>query len=166
MNTNSLAEQFRKRQKAINDFANSKDIRLIMAREAIHHFEDSFVNEGFTDKHLTKWKDVQRRNKFSQWYGHSGQTGKFSNARTTAPILTGETTELQNAFSFDETPTGIIVKNNKKYARVHNFGGMAKIYGKKPFMMTPRTFMAPSAVLNRNIYAKIFRELKKRLNAI
>ncbi len=162
----NLAEQFRKRKEEINNFLRGSDIRTIIGVEAVNHYQESFANEGFTDKHLVKWKDVQRRNTFSKWYGHSGQTGKFSNARTTANILTGETGELMNAIRFAPTARGVEIINAKKYARVHNFGGMAKIYGKKPFMMTPRPFMMPSAVLNDKIRSKILRELKRRLNAV
>ncbi len=161
-----LAEQFRKRKEEINRFLNSSDIRTIIGVEAVNHYQASFANEGFTDKHLVKWKDVQRRNTFSKWYGHSGQTGKFSNARTTANILTGETVELMNAIRFAPTAQGVEVINSKKYARVHNFGGMAKIYGKKPFTMTPRPFMMPSSILNDKIRSKILRELKRRLNNV
>lgn len=166
MSNNSLTEQFSKRKKEIEAFLQSSDIRTIIGVEAVNHYQESFTNEGFTDKNLQKWKDVQRRNMFSAWYGHSGQTGKSSKARTYAPILTGETGELQAAIHYTPTTQGVTVINSKKYARVHNFGGMARIYGKKSFLMQPRTFMAPSAVLNNKIRAKILRELKRRLNTI
>ncbi len=161
----NLTEQFRKRKEELNNFLKT-DAPLIVGREAVNHYQESFANEGFTDEKLTKWKDVQRRNPFSKWHGHSGQTGKFSNARTTANILTGETGDLMDAIRFDTTPKGVQVYNNKKYARVHNFGGMAKIYGKKPFMMTPRPFMLPSSVLNHKIREKIIQKMKERLNTI
>lgn len=166
MSVNSIEDQFLQRKKQIEALLRSSDIRTIIGVEAVNHYQESFANEGFTDKNLQKWKEVKRRNSFSKWYGHSGQTGKFSTARTTAPILTGETGELMNAIRFVPTAQGVTVINAKKYARVHNFGGMAKIYGKKPFTMPKRTFMAPSTVLNEKIRAKIVRELKRRLNTI
>ncbi len=152
-----------KKIKEITTFIESNDVKQIVGTEAVNHFKDSFENEGFTDKKLEKWEEVERRKKESEWYGHSGQTGKFSNTRTTSKILRGGTRELANAITFRITSKGVLIINSTKYAKVHNFGGKAYIYGKKAFIMKQRKFMGHSVVLNQKIRDKIIRELKKRL---
>lgn len=158
MDIQDFAKRFPQKMAKITEFANGSKIRDILGVEAVNHYKQSFLDQGFTDEVLNPWKDVKRRNPESKWYGHSGQTGKFSAARTTAKILTGETRELQNAITFRRLENGVRVSNEKPYASVHNYGGMAKIYGKKAFQMPPRKFIGKSAVLVSNINAKIHRE--------
>lgn len=95
----------------IKHFVNGDEIKNILGLEAVNYYKESFQNEGFTDESLNPWKNVQRRNPASKWYGHSGQTGKFSQARTSAKILSGETRELQNAIIFKYIPSGVRVAN-------------------------------------------------------
>lgn len=161
MKIEEFARLFPQKLKEITDFTQSDDIKDIVGVEAVNHFKESFANEGFTDETLNPWKDVKRRDPSSAWYGHSGQTGKFSPARTTAKILSGETKELQNSLTYTRINNGARITSDKPYASVHQFGGMAKIYGKKPFHMTPRPFVGKSAVLVRNINEKIKREITK-----
>lgn len=158
MNIYEFNQRFDANMHKIKEFANGDDIKDIIGVEAVNHYKQSFANQGFTDKVLNPWQDVQRRNPSSNWYGHSGQTGRFSAARTTAPILSGETRELQNAITYRRTAAGVRVSNDKPYARVHNYGGRAKIYGKKEIQMPQRRFIGPSAVMIQNINAKIKRE--------
>jgi len=161
MNIDDFVKQFPQKIKEIQDFAKGNDIKDIIGVEATNHFKESFQNEGFTDKNLEPWKDVKRRDPKSGWYGHSGQTGKFSEARTSAKILTGETRELQNSITYKYLSNGVRITSDKPYAGVHQFGLGAKIYGKKAFTMTARPFMGRSEVLIKNINSKIVRELKK-----
>lgn len=158
MNIKDFSRQFADKIDKIKEFTRGEDIKDILGTEAVNHFRESFQNQGFTDETLNPWKDVKRRDPASPWYGHSGQTGRFSNARTTAKILSGETRELQNAITYRRIPGGARIVNEKPYASVHQYGGRAKIYGKKEFQMTPRPFMGKSAVLVRNINDKIKRE--------
>ena len=158
MDIHDLPEALRAKINAMSSFVESDDAKDIVGTEAVNHYKESFANEGFTDETLEKWPDVKRRNKESEWYGHSGQTGKFSQARTTALILSGETGELKEATTYVKTETGVRVSNEKKYARVHNFGEMARIYGKKEFQMLARQFIGPSVVMVEKIKA----ELKKK----
>jgi len=160
MDANELAERFKAKQKELEDFVKGDAMKDIAGVEAVNHFKESFVNEGFTDQQLEKWPNVKRRDPDSPWYGHSGQTGKFSAARTTAKILTGETGELREATTYTKTQTGVRVYNEKPYASVHNFGGMAKVYGKKAFQMLARPFIGKSAVLIANIKTEIKSRLK------
>jgi phage gpG-like protein len=150
MDISDFAKQFPDRMKRVTDFIKN-DAKDIIGTEAIEHFRKSFENEGFTDENKEPWAEVERRKSESAWHGHSGQTGKFSAARTTAKILTGETNELQNAFTYTETETGVKVINDKPYAAVHQYGKMAKIYGKKAFQMIARPFVGKSKVMVQQI---------------
>ncbi len=159
MDISELAQKLREKMKEIKDFIASDDAKDIVGTEAVNHFKESFSNEGFTDESLEKWPEVERRKPDSDWYGHSGQTGKFSDARTAAKILSGETGELKETTTYTKTEKGVRVTNEKVYARVHNFGGMAKIYGKKEFQMLARPFIGKSKVMVDKIKA----ELKSRI---
>lgn len=164
MDVQEFARQFPQKMKELTDFVEGDDIKDIMGTEAVNHFKGSFENEGFTDEVLESWtdgKDVKRRDPDSSWYGHSGQTGKYSNARTTAKILTGETRELRESISYKKTSLGARITNSTPYAAVHQFGLQAKIYGKKVFQMTARPFMGKSVILKQNIEDKIYRQIKK-----
>lgn len=159
MDIKDFARKFPEKMQKIKEFTNGDAIKDIIGIEAVNHYKESFQNEGFTDETLNPWKDVQRRNPSSRWYGHSGQTGKFSQARTTAKILSGETRELQNAITYRYIAGGVRVSNDKPYASVHNYGGRAKIYGKKEFQMPKRQFIGRSAVMVSKINDKIKRRM-------
>ena len=160
MDINEFSEKFKEKMKELSDFVKSDDIKDIAGTEAVAHFKESFANEGFTDTGVQQWPDVKRRDSESEWYGHSGQTGKYSAARTTAKILSGETGELKEATTYVKTDKGVKVINEKPYARVHNFGGMAKIYGKKSFQMLARPFIGPSKVMVDKIKDEIYSRIK------
>lgn len=166
MDIQEFARIFPERIEKIKQFTQGNDIKDIIGTEAVNHYKESFQNEGFTDETLNPWKDVKRRDPKSPWYGHSGQTGKFSAARTTAKVLTGETRELQNSITYERIPGGARIKSDKPYAAVHQFGGLAKIYGKKSFNMTPRPFIGKSAVMVRKINDKIKKEFARLLKGV
>lgn len=159
MDIKEFNRRFPAKMDEIKRFVNGDEIKDIIGVEAVNHYKESFQNEGFTDETLNPWKDVQRRNPASPWYGHSGQTGKFSQARTSAKILSGETRELQNAITYRRIAGGVRVSNDKPYASVHNYGGRAKIYGKKEFQMPKRQFIGRSAVMVSKINSKIKRRM-------
>lgn len=161
MDIQEFAKRFPDKMKQVTDFIQT-DAKDVIGTEAVEHFRESFTNQGFTDEQLEPWAEVERRKSDSPWYGHSGQTGKFSAARTTAKILTGETGELQNAFSYRHIENGVRVINDKAYAAVHQYGLQAKIYGKKLFKMIARPFVGPSKVM----VSKIQTELKDRIVTI
>ncbi len=161
MDIQEFARQFPQKMKELTDFVEGDDIKDIMGTEAVNHFKGSFENEGFTDEVLNPWQDVERRDPDSSWYGHSGQTGKYSNARTTAKILTGETRELRESISYSKTERGARIRNGTPYAAVHQFGLQAKIYGKKVFQMIARPFMGKSVILKQNIESKIYKRIKE-----
>lgn len=163
MDINEGNRLFQEKMRKLKEFAESDNIKDMAGREAVEHFQESFINEGFTDESLDPWKDVERRDPKSPWYGHSGQSGKFSEARTAAKILTGETGDLLKGLSYVHTDTGVRITSSTPYGRVHQFGLAAKIYGKKTFLMTARPFMGKSVVLKNNIEDKIRREFIKIL---
>jgi phage gpG-like protein len=163
MDINTFEREFADRMNEIKDFVEGEDIKDILGTEAVAHFKDSFRNEGFEDKGVVKWKDVVRRDPLSSWYGHSGQTGRFSKERTAASVLTGETRELQESITYYKIPFGVRVTNDTPYARVHQFGLEAKIYGKKAFTMTPRPFMGKSEKLKEKIEEQVEQQIKKIL---
>ena len=156
----SLAEKM----KEVQNFIEGEDIKDILGVQAKNHFKESFENEGFKDDEtIQKWPEVKRRDPDSAWYGHSGQTGKFSESRTIAKILTGHSGELKESISYVKIDKGVRVSSPKEYAKVHQEGLQAKIYGKKVFQMPARPFIGNSKLLKRNIEAKILREIKKLL---
>lgn len=164
MDMNEANRIIQQKMQELQDFAKSDDIKDIAGVEAVNHFKSSFDNQGFTDKTLEPWQDVKRRDKDSDWYGHSGQTGKFSQARTTAKILSGETGELADGIYYKHTDRGVRVTSPTAYGRVHQFGMQAMIYGKKAFQMIARPFMGRSEVAITNIKDKIKREFVKILS--
>lgn len=157
MKLEDFARHFPDKLARLNDFVNGSDIKDLAGVEAVNHFQSSFDNEGFTDDVLQPWAEVKRRQAGSPWYGHSGQLGRYSDERTRAPILSGETRELRNAIRYVHTPYGVRILNEKPYAAVHNQGGLAYVYGKVPFNVTARTFIAPSKMLMSTISDKIKR---------
>jgi phage gpG-like protein len=153
-----------------------EDVPHIIGNEAVRHYNESFVNEGKTDESLEKWQEVKRRNPDSPWYGFSygaksprpgadpkskAKATNFSPTRTRDKVLTGESNELKNATDYIVMPDRVVVQNDKPYARVHNFGENAKIFGKKTFKMPARPFIYESAALNRKIAEKIKKGIKK-----
>ncbi len=179
MDINQFNELFQQRMAAIKAFAEGDKIKDIAGTEAINHFRSSFDNEGFTDSTLEPWKDVARRDPASPWYGHNGFStekpakkikkgdtelvGNFSQARTTAKILTGGTSRLREGLFYKYIDTGVRITSPTGYGRVHQFGLPAKIYGKATFQMTPRPFMGRSVLLTKNIKKEINDEFIKIL---
>ncbi len=137
----------------------------IIGKEAVQHYEQSFANEGFTDKTLKKWKDVKRRDPKSPWYGFQlGNKNNFSPTRASDKILTGSSKELQNSIRYVVKTDRVTVSTDKPYAAVHQFGLNSKIFGKKTFKQTPRPFIGKSEVLEKKITQKIEDKLNKIIN--
>ena len=122
MDISEFAKLFPQKMDEINQYVEGDEIRDMFGTEAVNHFKQSFQDEGFTDETTQKWKDVKRRDPESEWYGHDGQTGKFSSTRASDKILRGRTDELKNAISYSKTDDGARITNDKPYAAVHQFG--------------------------------------------
>ena len=156
MDFNTFETKLNEKMEEIREFVHD-DVPDIVGVEAVNFFKKSFDSEGFGGN---PWQEVERRKPESEWYGFSaGSKKNFSQARTTAKILSGETGELKEAITYRKEPGIVIVSNEKPYAAVHNFGRQAKIFGKKPFVMPKRTFMEHSDELQANIEDKITREM-------
>jgi len=156
-----LKQEIAKKTEAIKAYINN-DVPIVIGVEAVREFRQNFVDEAFDGE---KWKDVQRRNPESPWYGHSGQTGRKSSSRATAKILDGETGELKNATTWDQRGKSVFIINDKPYAKVHNEGLPAKIYGKKEFTMTKRQFIGVTERLSERINEKIERDITRIINS-
>ncbi|GHV31584.1 hypothetical protein FACS1894177_06500 [Bacteroidia bacterium] len=152
MNIEEFERQFSEKMEEINTFVRD-DVGDIVGVEAVNFFKDSFEKESFDGN---PWQEVERRKPDSPWYGFSaGAKKNFSEARTTAKILSGETGELKEAITYRKEPGMVVISNEKPYAAVHNYGLPAKIFGKKTFQMPKRTFMEHSDDLQEKIEDKI-----------
>ncbi len=165
----------------------TKNAPRIAGIEAVNHFQNSFQNEGFTDSHLVKWKTPKRTVTNSLWYGfrYGAQTrlpnthprrwktkGKYK-ARKTNPItnyspaatrkktLSGTTGDLKNSISYTVQPGRVIVESDQPYARVHNEGLEANVFGRKAIKMPKRQFMGNSIKLTAKIKHEISKDLKQ-----
>lgn len=129
---------------------------------AVNHFRENFDKEGFVNNGLQKWKEVERRKKESSWYGFKpGNKKNFSQTRASDPILK-DTNELRDATDYDVRSNGeVAIVNDKSYAEVHNDGGTAYIFGKKPFTMPKRQFIGHSKELDRKLEDMITDELER-----
>jgi len=149
-----------KKMEAFERYVNN-DLKTIIGVEAVKHFKKSFDDEGFTDKTLKKWKEVERRKADSPWYGFKYGTKGVSSAAATGKIMTGNS-DLADSIQWELTNTGVNVSAKTPYAEVQNKGGTIKVFGKKSVELTARPFMGESEVLRK----KILKEVKKDLDRI
>jgi len=143
--------------------------------ESVNHFKESFENQGFTDRSLQKWEEVERRKPESPWYGFKykgtaqrpgrrsrgrGYTN-YSPAATKRPILSGETQNLMSGIRWRANGRSVEVTASTPYAQVINEGGTIKVFGKGTAKMPQRQFMGKSSALNKKIEQKIIKDLKR-----
>lgn len=158
-------EQFQQRLSAV-----AKELKTflddvapeIAGNEAVSHFRENFDKEGFVDGGLHRWPEVERRKKDSPWYGFSPTAkGRFSPTRAKDRIL-HNTGELRDSIDYKVTgKRQVTISSDKPYARVHNEGGTAKIFGKKAFTMPRRRFIGDSRELNERIVKELEQEIGK-----
>jgi phage gpG-like protein len=162
----------------LNQFIEN-DIPVIIGVEAVNHFKQSFINDGFTDTSLTKW---------------ASRKSKRTGGTNSQPILT-KSGELGDSIDYKVQGQTVLIYTDKKYAQIHNEGGkitvtpnmrkyfwaqyyMAKEAGESELMqqykamalakeikIEKRQFIGESAVLNSNITDKILRELTAICNS-
>ena len=161
MDITEFAKMFPQKMAEVRKYVEGEGVKIDMGRIALDHFDENFEKGDFVDSVLNPWKEVERRKPDSPWFGHSGQTGKRSPERMNAPILHGETRELRRATRMEILSSGVRIINSTPYAAVHQFGGKAKIYGKKPFTMPKRPFIGRSKVMTQKIQNKILQRLKE-----
>lgn len=180
MNINEFNAKIKQLTRFQEDYIKNKAPDVI-GTEAVRHFKKSFVDEGFTDESLEKWRDVKRRDPSSPWYGFSYKsnspkpgkkkmagtgTTNFSPTRTKDKILTGETNELQNSITYEKKADRVTVRSDKPYSKVQNEGGLAKVFGKAPFNMPARQFIGNSKVLREKILEKYNRDLQNKIKEL
>ena len=161
-----------------------KDAATIIGTEAVNHFTENFDNQSFDGK---KWKDVQRRDPSSSWYGfkygaktatpsnHAKRKGtkkpykarksnavtNFSPTATKTPILSSQRSELENSITFQvKGAKKVSIVSDKDYASIHNEGGNVKVFGKASAKIPERQFIGNSKRLEQ----KIKKALLKKLN--
>ncbi|MCT4559820.1 MAG: hypothetical protein N4A41_00430 [Crocinitomicaceae bacterium] len=173
-----MPADFKKIYRFINSLERylKEDVYTVIGVEAVNHFQDSFHNQGFTDKGLRKWKDVKRRQPSSSWYGFQykskvrrpgtkqrkdGAITNFSPAATKRPILSGTTQELLNSIEFRSYPSQkrVVIFSDVEYAKIHNEGGPMRVFGKGNAIMPKRKFIGESQVLIRKIQRKVDRDI-------
>jgi len=169
---NSIA----KIEKAIRYMQN--DAKVIMGVEATNHFKESFKNQGFTDKSLEKWEEVERRKPTSPWRGFSygsnipkpgrkqrkeGAISNYSPAAEARPILVGPTQQLLNSIKWEKTANGVRIYATTEYSKLMNEGGTVKVFGRSSKNIPRRQFMGKSEVLRKRITSMIMLDLQNIL---
>ena len=152
MNIDDFARMFPEKMDDLNAFLQGDKIKEIMGDEAVNFYKQSFNNEGFTDKTLEKWPEVERRKPGSSWYKKGANADR--------KILSGPLKQLQDSLTFEYIPNGVKIKSPMIYAGVHQFGEPASVFGKKPFTMKARPFIGKSEVMMQNINSEIETEIK------
>ena len=130
------------------------DVPIVIGVEVKKDSEQNFDDEGFNGK---KWQDVKRRDPNSPWYGRT-QTQRENK-------ILHQAGHLKDATSYNASKKKVVITNDKPYARVHNEGLPAKIYGKKVFQMPKRQFIGVTPKLKKSIQNKIERDITKIINS-
>lgn len=139
------------------------DALRIVETEALNHFQNSFVYQGFTDKALAKWpgRKIPKRNG-KPITGKTLEKWKSKNdGRALLISHAGDTrgTHMANSIVGEQSPGKVTIVVDKPYARVHNDGLRA---GRPPgFTMPQRRFIGPSEKLEEKIQAKFEKEIEK-----
>jgi phage gpG-like protein len=87
------------------------DIPVLIGVEAVSHFKESFVKEGFTDQSMEKW---------------ASRKTKRAGSTNSQPILT-KTGELADSIDYRIEGTTVIIYSDKQYAQIHNEGGVIAV---------------------------------------
>jgi phage gpG-like protein len=158
-----------------------EDAPRIIGIEGKKHFQESFVNEGFTDEKLEKWKALQPAT-IARKKKKNGDVTK---------ILTDQG-HLAQAIDWnaDFNDQSVTFSNDRPYAQIHNEGGTVTQGGRselfqrnrdektkkftkgttagrgfsfvaRSFSMPKRQFMGPSKTLEKKIVDKITARLEK-----
>jgi phage gpG-like protein len=136
----------------------------IVAVEGQTHFEESWDNQGFTDKSLKKWKKRKGPKQYTKAHNETAASKAFKKKDTGRAILVGQSTDtkgthLKDTIRSDANSARVIFETDKAYAQVHNEGGRA---GRGAgFIMVKRQFMGPSEELDKKIHQKLDKEMTK-----
>lgn len=167
-----------------------RDAPRIAGIEAVNHFKKSFMDEGFTDSNLVKWKPAKRTGASSVWYGFQAGArtrtpdghpkrwkakGKYkprkanpvtnySPAAAKRRTLSGATGDLKESLSYKLATAQVTVSSNLPYAVVHNQGGRINVFGRKSVTVPRRQFIGHSIKLNAKIRQQINRDIKNLIS--
>lgn len=140
------------------------DALRIVETEALNHFQNSFVYQGFTDKSLVKWpkRKVPRKKNGNPISGKTLESWRAKNeGRALLVSHSSQTkgTHMANSIVAEREPGKVTIVVDKPYGQVHNDGLQA---GRPPgFTMPQRRFVAPSEKLEQKIQAKFEKEIDK-----
>jgi phage gpG-like protein len=137
----------------------------IVAVEGKNHFEESWQNQGFTDKNLVKWQKRQfNQKKLRKDRQRTAAYRRFQDKDRGRAILVSHQTDtkgthLKDSIRVESDKKKVEFSTDKAYAEVHNEGGRS---GRgKGFIMPQRQFMGPSEVLDKKIEAKLNSQMDK-----
>jgi len=165
-----------------------RDAPRMAGIEAVNHFKKSFIDGGFTDSSLVKWKPAKRTVSNSYWYGFeygsrvatpdnhprrwkakgkykprkANPVTNYSPAATTRKTMSGKTGDLKDSIQYRTEKGRAIIFSDQPYADIHNSGGQTKVFGRKTTTMPKRQFIGDSIKLK----AKIKHEIKKDFKRI
>ncbi len=157
----SLASFLKAKAKGLTDFVRQDSMR-ILGIEAKKHFQESFHNQGFTDKALQPWKDVKRRKESRKRLNKDGSVAKSQPASLTSPILV-VTKTLRDSIDYKVSPNMVEVgtDDEKGKAEAHNEGTTTAGRGNRT-TIPQRQFMGESRELRRKV-RKIYAEKVKQI---
>lgn len=118
-------------------------------KDASMHFDKGFDNQGFTDEVLDLWEPRQGQIRSLGANVRSGRNVSDSTRKNLEK--SGNLRRSQRVINYGLKGK---VFYDSKYAPIHNFGLRGMAWGKYPFTMPTRLFIAPSKLLQRRTMAK------------
>jgi phage gpG-like protein len=151
----------------VKDFI-ERDVPRIVKTEALNAIQETFTNQGFTDKTLKKWPERKAPKRNGK--AITGKTlEKWEAKNRGRAILVGHAADtkgghMKDGFTGEATPEKVTIHNDKIYWEVHNDGLQA---GRPPgFTMPERRMIGESETTENKIMDKIERVLHGRLNTV
>lgn len=134
----------------------------VVAAEGQRHFEESWDNQGFTDRNLVKWRRRKAPKKTTKGGKVSANYAKWRTKDAGRGILISHQTDtkgthLKDTIKTTVTKEQVIFSSDKEYAEVHNEGG--KSGRGSGFTMPRRQFMGSSKVLDKKIEKKMGKQI-------
>lgn len=149
MNPNQFKKYLRQVQTHLEQYlrTNAPDV---VGTEAVNFFNDSFHNEGFTDRTLKKWDDVKRR--------VNARDGDRK-AHTRYKILSSHRNNLSESLTYKKQNNSATITTDVPYADAHNQG--TNRAGRNQNVKIPRRqFVGPSHKLNQTIVKELSKDIK------
>jgi Mu-like prophage protein gpG len=126
---NNFSAQLERRRTEIDAFLADKGLRIIRV-EGLNHFQDSFQNEGFTNRALVKWKQrkIPKGKNGKPIKGKALESWQHKNQDRA--ILVGHNTDtkgghLKDSLSAEIAGDSVIFSSDKPYSGAHNDGGLS-----------------------------------------